>query len=261
MASMSRPSRRAHSAETQGVFMRERRRAALRPSLKRRQVFDEILAKLCPSLGRGRFKDRGDSERMIEAVIHRLKIETRRPENRLRLGGKLKGSLRVAQQDVPLQLQDPVKAGNERNSAPEHPSFERRGVEGRVAPRSAEKALDETLDAEDDQLAELVFADEIQRACRLEPPLVERITARHQIGEAMLTVEAGVNHLAGFPDGSYRSLEAGQSIFDWTRPEDRHLHEEMCARLLRAESVSFGDSDRQPRKGLTVCEAMERRTN
>src|SRR5258706_11320410 len=99
---------------------------------------------------------------MIEAVIHRLKIETRRPENRLRLGGELKGSLRVAQQDVPLQLQDPVKAGNERNSAPEHPRFERRLVEGRAAPRSAAKALDETLDAQDDQLTEFVFADEIQ---------------------------------------------------------------------------------------------------
>src|SRR5258707_1033517 len=102
----------------QGVFMRESRRTALRPPLKRCQVSDEILAKLCPSLGRGRFKDRGDGERMIEAVIHRLKIETRRPENRLRLCGKLEGSLRVAQQELPLQLQDPVKAGNERNAAP-----------------------------------------------------------------------------------------------------------------------------------------------
>ena len=78
---------------------------------------------------------------MIEAVIHRLKIETRRPENRLRLGGELKGSLRVAQQDVPLQLQDPVKAGNERNAAPEHSCFERRLVEGRAAPRSAAKRI------------------------------------------------------------------------------------------------------------------------
>ena len=49
-------------------------------------------------------------------------------------------------------------------------------------------------------------------------------------------------------------------MFDWTRPEDRHLHEEMWARLLRAEPVSFGDCDRQPCKGLPVCEAMECRT-
>src|SRR5882724_12135991 len=207
-----------------------------------------------------RLKDRGDGKRMIEAVIHRLKIETRRPENRLRPGGKLKGSLRVAKQDVPLQLQDPVKAGNERNSAPEHPRFERSLVKGRTAPHAAAKALHETLDAQNDQLAELVSANEIQRACRLDPHLVERIAARHQIREAMLTVEAGVNHLAGFPDGSDRSLEAGQGIFDWTRPEDRHLHEEMCAGLLRGEPVSFGDCDRQPCKGLPVCEAMERRT-
>src|ERR1700716_1369006 len=194
---------------------------------------------------------------MIEAVIHRLKIETRRPENRLRLGGKLKGSLRVAQQEVPLQLQDPVKAGNERNAAPEHSCFERRLVEGRAAPGSAAKAWKKTLDAQNDQLTELVFADEIQGACRLEPHLVERIAARHQIGEPMLTVIAGVNHLAGFRDRSDRGLEAGQSVSDWTRPQDRHLHEKMCARLLRGESVSFGNRDRQLREGLPVCEAME----
>src|SRR6266404_4797550 len=99
MASMSRASRRAHSPE------------------KRACLCANVAGQLSPFVGRGRFKDRGDSERMIEAVIHRLKIETRRPENRLRLGGKLKSSLRVAQQDVPLQLQDPVKAGNERNAA------------------------------------------------------------------------------------------------------------------------------------------------
>src|SRR6202040_3177967 len=127
---------------------------------------------------------------------------------------KLKSSLRVTQQDVPLQLQDPEKAGNERNAAPEHPRFERRLVERRTAPHSAAKALHETLDAQNDQLAELVFSDEIQGACRLEPHLVERITARHQIGEAMLTVEAGVNHLAGFPDGSAPPLGGGQRIFE-----------------------------------------------
>ena len=81
----------------QGVFMRERCRAALRPALKRLQVCDDILAKLYSSLRRRRWKDRSDGKRMIKAVIHRLKIETGRPENRLRLGGKLKGSLRVAQ--------------------------------------------------------------------------------------------------------------------------------------------------------------------
>src|ERR1700692_874799 len=166
---------------------------------------------------------------MIKAVIHRLKIETRRPENRLRLGGKLKGSLRVAQQDVPLQLQGPVKAGTERNAAPEHPRFERRLLEGRTAPHSAAKALHETLNAQNDQLAELVFADKIERACRLEPHLVERIATGHQIGEAMLAVEAGVNHLAGFPDGSDCSFEAGQSIFDWGRSEGRAFPEAMCA--------------------------------
>src|SRR6266702_8558564 len=237
----------------QCVFMRERRRTTLRPSLKRLQVCDNILTEPGPSLGRRRGKDRGDGKRMIKAVIHRLKIGTGRPENRFRLGGKLKGSLRVAQQEVPLQMQDPVKAGNEGNAAPEHPRFEGRLVEGRAASRSAAKALDETLDAQNDKLAEFVFADEIQGACRLEPHLVERIAARHQIGEAMLTVEAGANHLAGFPDGSDRSLEAAQSIFNWTRPEDRHLREEMCARLLRAEPVSFGDCDRHPCKSRPVC--------
>jgi hypothetical protein len=120
--------------------------------------------------------------------------------------------------------------------------------------------LDETLDAQNDKLAEFVFADEIQSACRLEPHLVERITARHQIGEAMLTAEAGVNHLAGFRDRSDRGLETGQGIFDWTRPQDCHLHEEMCARLLRGEPVSFGNRDRQPCKSLPIREAMERRT-
>src|SRR5882724_3083386 len=146
----------------QGVFMRERRRAALRPPLKRRQVCNEVLAKLCLSLRRGRLKDCSGGERVIKAEIHRLKIETGRPENRLRLGGKLKGSLRVAQQEVPLQLQDPVKAGNEGNAAPEHSCFKRRLVEGRAAPRSAAKALDETLNAQDDQLTKFVFTDEIQ---------------------------------------------------------------------------------------------------
>src|ERR1700741_5405849 len=141
-----------------------------------------------------------------------------------------------------------MKAGNERNAAPEYSCFERRLVEGRAATRSAAKALGETLDAQDDQLTEFVFADEIQGACRLEPHLVERITARHQIGEAMLPVPAGVDHLAGFRDSPDRGLEAAQGIFDWTRPQDRHLHEEMCARLLRSEPVSFGNRDRQPGK-------------
>src|SRR5258706_2743297 len=98
-----------------------------------------------------------------------------------------------------------MKAGNEGDAAPEHPRFERRLVEGRAAPRSAAKALDETLDAQNDQLAELVFADEVQRACRLDPHLVERIAARHQIGQPMLTLEATGNHLAGCPDGSDRA--------------------------------------------------------
>src|SRR5882672_4749611 len=153
-----------------------------------------------------------------------------------------------------------MKAGNDWNAAPEHPRFQRRLVEGGAASRSSAKTLDETLNAQDDQLTKFVFADEIQGIYRLEPHLVERIAARHQIGDAMLTVPAGVDHLAGFPDGSDRSLEAGQSIFDWTRPQDRHLHEEMCARFLRGEPVSFGNRDRQPCKCLPVCEAMERRT-
>jgi hypothetical protein len=101
-----------------GVFMRERRRAALRPSLKRPQVCDKILAESCSSLRRRRGKDRGDGKRVIKAVIHRLKIRTGRPQNRLRLGGKLKGSLRVPQQDVSLQFQDPVKAGDEGDAGP-----------------------------------------------------------------------------------------------------------------------------------------------
>src|SRR5258707_5301793 len=243
----------------QDVFMRERRRAALSPSLKRPQVSNEVFAKLCPSLRRGRWNDRRDGQRMIEAVVHRLKIKTGRPENRLRPGGELKGSLRIAQQDVPLQLQDPVKTGNQGDAAPEHPRFQRRLVEGRAAPRSPAKTLDETLNAQDDQLTEFVFAHEIQGFYRLEPHLVERIAARHEIGEAMLTGEAGVNHLAGFPDRSSRGLEAGQSVFNWTRPQDRHLHEEMRARLLRREPVSFCDCNRQPCKRFPVSEAMEHR--
>src|ERR1700751_1735565 len=157
-------------------------------------------------------------------------------------------------------MPDPVKAGNNGNAAPEHPRFKRRLVEGRAGPRTAAKALDETLDAQDDQLTEFVFADEIQGAGRLEPHLVERITACHQNDEASLTVEAGINHLAGFRDGSDRSLEAGQRIVDWARPQDRLLHEEMGARLLRGEPVSFSNGDRQPTKSLPIGEAMERRT-
>ena len=76
----------------------------------------------------------------------------------------------------------------------------------------------------------------------------------------MLTAKAGVNHLAGFRDRSDRGLEAVEGIFDWTRPQDRHLHEEMCARLWRGEPVSFGNRDRQPCKSLPIREAMERRT-
>src|SRR5689334_8236382 len=136
-------------------------------------MFDEIVAKLRPPLRRGLFKHPGDGEGVIEAVIHRLKIEARRPEYRLRLGGKLERPFRVAQQNVPLQLQDPVKAGNQRNATPEHPCFERRLIERRTAPHSAAQGLDEALDAQNDQLAESVFADEIQRAYRLEPHLVE----------------------------------------------------------------------------------------
>src|SRR6201991_87040 len=128
-----------------------------------------------------------------------------------------------------------MEAGNDGNTAPEQPRFERRLVEGRAASRSATKTLNAALDAQDDQLTEFVFADEIQGACRFEPHLIERITARHQIGEAMLTVPAGVDHLAGFRDSSDRGLEAGQGIVDWTRPQDRHLHKEMCARLFRGE--------------------------
>src|SRR6201999_2717698 len=124
----------------------------------------------------------------------------------------------------------------------------------------AAKALHEPLDTQDDQLTELVSADEIQSACRLEPHLVERIAARHQISKAMLPVPAGINHLAGFRDSSDRGLEAGQGIFDWARPQDRHLHQEMRARLLRGEAVSIGNRNRQPCKCLPVCEAMERWT-
>src|SRR3981189_255725 len=76
----------------------------------------------------------------------------------------------------------------------------------------------------------------------------------------MLTVPAGVDHLAGFRDRSSRGLEAGQSAVNWTRPQDRHLHEEMCARFLCGKPVSFGYCDRQPCKCLPVCEAMECRT-
>jgi hypothetical protein len=120
--------------------------------------------------------------------------------------------------------------------------------------------LDETLNAQDDQLTKFVFADEIQRIYRLEPRLVEGIATRHQIGDAMLTVPAGVDHLAGFRYRPSRGLEADQSVFNWTRPQDRHLHEEMCTRFLCGEPVSFGYRDRQPRKCLPVCETMEHRT-
>jgi hypothetical protein len=81
--------------------------------------------------------------------------------------------------------------------------------------------LDKTLDTQNDQLAEFVFADEIQGPCRLEPHLVERIAARHQIGEPTLTAEADVSHLAGFPGRSDCGFKAGQSVFDRMRPEDR----------------------------------------
>src|SRR6266446_2432273 len=150
-----------------------------------------------------------------------------------------------------------MKAGNEGDTAPEHPRLERRLVERGAAHRSAAKGLDETLNAQNNQLAKFVFAHEIQGVSRLEPHLVERIAARHQVGKSMLTVKTGVNHLAGFPDGSNRGLEAGQSVSDWTRPQDRHLHEKVCARLLCGEPVSFGKRDCQPCKSLPVCEAME----
>src|SRR5260370_32302749 len=97
-----------------------------------------------------------------------------------------------------------MKAGNDGNAAPEQPRFERRLVEGRAASRSTANTLYEALDAQDDQLTEFVFADEIQGACRFEPHLIEGITARHQIGEPMLTVPARVTHLHGFRDSSER---------------------------------------------------------
>src|ERR1700744_6480881 len=153
-----------------------------------------------------------------------------------------------------------MEAGNDRNAAPEHPRFQRRLVERGAASRCPAKALDETLNAQDNQLTEFVFADETQGVYRLEPHLVERIAARNQIGDAMLTVPTGVAHLAGFRGRSSRGLEAGQSVFNWARPQDRHLHKEMCAGFLRGEPVSFGNCDRQPCKGLSICEAMEHRT-
>src|SRR5260370_41373072 len=100
-----------------------------------------------------------------------------------------------------------MKAGNDGNAAPEHPRFECRFVERRAASRPASKALDQTLDTQNDQLAEFVLADEIQGPCRLEPHLVERGTTRHQIDGAILTAEAGVIHLAGYAGIADRGLK------------------------------------------------------
>src|ERR1700748_2753483 len=81
----------------QRVLMSEGRRAARGPTPKRPQMLDKILAKFRSPLRRRSRKDRSDGKRMVKAVIHRLKVETGRPENRPRFGGKLKSFLRVAQ--------------------------------------------------------------------------------------------------------------------------------------------------------------------
>src|ERR1700733_11402314 len=75
----------------------------------------------------------------------------------------------------------------------------------------------------------------------------------------MLPIPTGVDHFARFRDSSDRRLEADQGIFDWMRPQDRHLHEEMCARLFSGEPVAFGNRNRQPCKCFPVSEAVERR--
>ena len=135
------PSRHRPFRRDQGVLVRERRRAAFRQPRKRREVSDQVFAKLSLSLRWRRAKDRRDGERMIEAVVHRLKIETSGPEHRLRLGGEREGLLRVPHENVPLQLQDPVEAGDEGDAASQHPRFQRSLVERRVAARRRSRKL------------------------------------------------------------------------------------------------------------------------
>ncbi|HTA79291.1 MAG TPA: hypothetical protein VK720_07070 [Terracidiphilus sp.] len=136
-----------------------------------------------------------------------------------------------------------MKAGNHGDTASKHASLEQRFIHAAGVPRLPAKALDEILDAQDDNLAELVFPNEIQSCHRFAPDFVERVSARHEIGETMLTGIACIDHLTGFLRRSSGRFETGQSIFNWTRPQNSHLHQEVRACPRGRVSMPLGHRD------------------
>src|SRR5258708_39205513 len=87
--------------------------------------------------------------------------------------------------------------------------------------------------------------DEIQGSHRFLPDLVERSSARQQIGEAMLDGVAGIDDLAGFPRCLARYVEMRESIVERARPVKSHLRQEMYRRLLRREPAAVRHRHRQ----------------
>src|SRR6266852_4863881 len=108
-------------------------------------------------------------------------------------------------------------------------------------------------------MAKLAFLDDIQGCYRLPPDLVERIAARDQIGKAMFDAIAGRDNLTGFPRGPGGRFQASQGFSDWARPENRHLHQEVCPCLLSNEPTLFGQVDGQTGEPLAFFETMENR--
>ena len=239
----------------QRVLMRERRRAARRPSLKRFQVCDEILASPAVSPAKTRERPRrwqkndksnSPSTEDWDGPTRKLASPWRQ-NSRALLRCPVRSAAAIAGSSESRQREE---------RAPENSRFVPVSSRGRRSPLRRE-GFGQSPGCQDDQLTEFVFADEIQGACRLKSTW-SRGSPRATIGEAMSPVPAGVDHLAGFRDSSDRGLEAAQGIFDRTC-----LRTAICMRKCAPAfcAVNVRSEPRPPTcKCLPVCEAMQLRT-
>ena len=118
-----------------------------------------------------------------------------------------------------------MKTDNDGNAAVEHFGFESGLIDDGRAGRLCPKTLDEMQSARQNMghMAELHSLDELKRLRRFEPDLVEVISARHEIRDAMFPGVAGVNDLSCLRRGGDRVIEAADGDVDWPRPDNGHL--------------------------------------
>src|SRR5258706_14992962 len=86
---------------------------------------DERLARFELLFRRRRRKDRCESERLIDAIIRRLEVETDRPNDGLGLFGVLQGRFGITEEKVALHLPNPMIATGHGHPIAEHPSVRR----------------------------------------------------------------------------------------------------------------------------------------